>query len=59
MAKMANGRVSPACKLDQLSEERGGSVVECLTRESAIKGLWVRASPEALRCVLEQDTLPS
>ena len=37
-----------------LMEER--AVVEFLTRD---RGLWVRASPEALHCVLEQDTLSS
>ena len=33
--------------------ERGGSVVECLTRE---QGARVRASLASLLCVLEQDT---
>ena len=37
-------------------EGHGGSVVECLTQD---RRMWVRASPEALHCVLEQDTLSS
>ena len=40
-----------------IREEGGGSVVECSTRE--IEGLLVRASSEALHCVLVQDTLSS
>ena len=46
-----------ACQLNQISEEHNGSMVECLTRESEIEGLWVPVSPEALCCVLEQDFL--
>ena len=34
-------------------EERDGSVVECSTRDGRV------TPPEALRCVLEQDTLSS
>ena len=37
-----------------MSLERGDSVVEY---SSKIKGLQVRASLEALRCILEQDLL--
>ena len=40
--------------MKSVSEELSGSVVEGLTRD---EGLRVRASPEALRCVLEQDIL--
>ena len=35
-------------------EKCSGSVVECLTRD---RGVAVRAAPEALGCVHEQDTL--
>ena len=35
-------------------EEHVGSVVECLTRDQEDVGL--RVSPEALCCVLKQDT---
>ena len=39
---------------NRLNEESSGSVVECLTSN---RGVQVRASLEALHCVLEQDTL--
>ena len=39
-----------------LLEEHSGSVVECLTQD---QGVTVQTSLEALRYVLEQDTLSS
>ena len=40
--------------MKSVSEELGGSLVECLTRN---EGLQVRVSPEALHFVLEQELL--
>ena len=42
-----------SCSRTQRSAGRGGSVVECSIRD---QGLRVKASPEALRCVLEKNT---
>ena len=40
------------------SEERWGSIVECLTPDRTVAGSSLTA-PEELRCVREQDTLSS
>ena len=41
--------------LKHAHEERSGRALD----SDRIEGLWVRASPEALHCVLEQDALSS